>query len=211
MHLSDANPTLAPVACPGHTRVSRRVLLRQALATPFAGLALMSPPAQAGVNLFKQTYDVSKDELQQRVQSRFPWKRSQGMLATLELTRPVLSLDPSNNRLRLAMQLTLSSQMLDQGSSLSGVVNTSSALRYLRDSRSLALDQPHVEQLDLAELPAFTAQPLSRMAALVVRDALDGQVIHSFKPDDLKVAWKAIEPTGITVTPDGLSLAWRWA
>jgi hypothetical protein len=182
---------------------SRRVLLKNA-----AGLVLpwmTVSAAHAGFNLFTSTYTVDKDDLQTRLAARFPLRMGNKDLLAIEATAPVLSLDAKTNRVMIATRLSVSNGML-RSQTLEGVLGISSALKYQAATKSILLDQPSTDKFDLDLLSERSAELITRMGSVLVREALHDQVLYTFTPEQLKFGPKTFEPTGIKVQEDGVAI-----
>ena len=173
----------------------------------FGSLALLALPlaARAGFNIFTSTYTLSQDELQARLATRFPMRLGHADLASVELTAPLLSLDARLNRLMVATRLALLNNLL-KPQRVEGVLNFSSALKYDAPSRSILLDQPQVDRIDLDVLSERGADWLTRLGGRLARELLQDQVLYAFKPEQLKWGPKTFEPSGIKVTGDGIAV-----
>lgn len=196
--INPASPTRAPL---GRRHVLRTLLLG-------AALPLGSARAWAGFNFFTSEYTASRAELEQALGKQFPQQRGYGGLFTVVLRDPQLGLDAQANRLRLSMALSIASPLL-QPSEMPGRATLSSALRYDASTLSVRLEQPRAEQLQLQGVTGSDAERLQRVAAAVAQEALQGQALHTFKPEELTVGRKTYEIGEITVLTDGLKVQLR--
>jgi len=167
---------------------------------------MLVPPAHAGFNLFTSTYTVGKDDLQTRLAARFPLRMGSKDLLAIEATAPLLSLNATTNRVMIATRLSVSNGVL-RSQTLEGVLGISSALKYQASTKSILLDQPSTDKFDLDLLSERSAEFITRMGSVLVREALHDQVLYSFTPEQLKFGPKTFEVTGLKVQDDGLAIS----
>ena len=162
--------------------------------------------AQAGYNLFTSTYTLSKEDLQARLETKFPLRLGTKELVSLELTAPLLSLDAKANRVLIAAKIGIVNALL-KPQRIEGILGVSSALKYDAATQSILLDQPSTDRFDLEVLDERASQLLTRMGTYLAREALQNEVLYALKPEQLKFGFKSLELTGIKVVEDGIALA----
>ena len=183
--------------------VSRRPLLRAALAaTLLPTLCLPARRARAGLDLLSNEFTATRDELQAELARRFPITRRYGDLASVSLHDPQLALDGSANRATLSSRLVIVSPLL-QPSSVGGRVAVSSGLLWDASGLSVRLQDPRVEQLRIDGVTGNDAQNLERITAAVVREALQGYPLHTFRTEELRFGFKV---RGITIGADAIKV-----
>ena len=175
----------------------RALLGAAALQAPFAALA--------GFNFFTNEYTASRDELQTMLAKRFPVAERYAEIFMVGLRDPQLGLDAGTNRAALTATLTIASPLL-AASPVQGVVSMSSALRYDAATRTLRLDQPKAERLELQGVEGRDAERLQKVGAVVAQELLQGQVLRSFTADELTVGRKTYEIGDITVQDNGIKV-----
>jgi hypothetical protein len=178
-------------------RMLRALLGAAALQAPFAALA--------GFNFFTSEYTASRDELQTMIAKRFPVAERYAEIFMVGLRDPQLGLDAGTNRAALTATLTIASPLL-AASPVQGVVSMSSALRYDAATRTLRLDQPKAERLELQGVEGRDAERLQKVGAVVAQELLQGQVLRSFTADELTVGRKTYEIGDITVQDNGIKV-----
>jgi hypothetical protein len=178
-------------------RMLRALLGAAALQAPFAALA--------GFNFFTSEYTASRDELQTMIAKRFPVAERYAEIFMVGLRDPQLGLDAGTNRAALTATLTIASPLL-AASPVQGVVSMSSALRYDAATRTLRLDQPKAERLELQGVEGRDAERLQKVGAVVAQELLQGQVLRSFTADELTVGRKTYEIGDITVQDHGIKV-----
>ena len=188
---------LRPPSPTSRRRVLHALLGAAALQTPFAALA--------GFNFFTSEYVASRDELQTMIAKRFPVAERYAEIFMVGLRDPQLGLDARTNRAAITATLTIASPLL-AASPVQGVVSMSSALRYDVPTRTLRLDQPKSERLELQGVEGRDAERLQKVGALVAQELLQGQVLRSFTADELTVGRKTYEIGDITVQENGIKV-----
>jgi hypothetical protein len=119
----------------------------------FGGAAALQIPsiALAAFDFFRSEYSATKAELQAALAQRFPLRQRYAELFTVTLRNPQLGLDPENNRLSVTALLAITSPLL-QPPGVGGLVSVSSALRYDAPARTLRLDQPRADRIEIEGL-----------------------------------------------------------
>ncbi|MCR6476767.1 DUF1439 domain-containing protein [Variovorax sp. ZS18.2.2] len=178
-------------------RILQALLGTAALQAPFATLA--------GFNFFTSEYTASRDELQAMIAKRFPVAERYAEIFMVGLRDPQLGLDAGTNRAALTATLTIASPLL-AASPVQGVVSMSSALRYDAPTRTLRLDHPKSERLELQGVEGRDAERLQKVGSIVAQELLQGQVLRSFTADELTVGRKTYEIGDITVQDNGIKV-----
>ncbi|KIQ26860.1 membrane protein [Variovorax paradoxus] len=188
---------LRPPSLTSRRRMLQALLGTAALQAPFAALA--------GFNFFTSEYTASRDELQTMIAKRFPVAERYAEIFMVGLRDPQLGLNAGTNRAALTATLTIASPLL-AASPVQGVVSMSSALRYDAATRTLRLDQPRSERLELQGVEGRDAERLQKVGAVVAQELLQGQVLRSFTADELTVGRKTYEIGDITVQDNGIKV-----
>lgn len=181
---------------------SRRFLLHALLG---AAAAPMPFAALAGFNFFTSEYTASREELQAQIAKRFPVQQRYAEIFTVGLRDPQLALDERTNRAAITAVLSIESPLL-RPSVTEGVVTVSSALKYDVPTRTLRLDQPKAEKLELQGLSGRDAERLQQIGALVAQELLRDQALRTFTEKELTVGRKTYEIGDITVQRDGITV-----
>jgi hypothetical protein len=183
--------------------IGRRPLLRAAAsAILLPALCLTARPARAGLNLLRNEYTATRDEVQAELAKRFPIARRYGELASVSLHDPQLALDGAANRATLASRLVILSPLL-QASSVGGQVAVSSGLRWDAQGLSVRLQDPRAEHLRIDGITGNEAQILERISASVVQEALQGYPLLTFRPEEFRFGFKV---QSITIGADEIKV-----
>ncbi len=188
---------LRPPSLTSRRRMLQALLGTAALQAPFAALA--------GFNFFTSEYTASRDELQTMIAKRFPVAERYAEIFMVGLRDPQLGLDAGTNRAALTATLTIASPLL-AASPVQGVVSMSSALRYDAPTRTLRLDHPKSERLELQGVEGRDAERLQKVGSIVAQELLQGQVLRSFTADELTMGRKTYEIGDITVQDNGIKV-----
>ena len=114
-------------------------------------------------------------------------------------------MDPANNRLRTRLDARIENPML--GAPIDGRLSVTNGLRYDAARRAVLLDRPGVEAVDVPGLSAMYAQQLNSAASVLASEVLRDYAVHTFKPEELAVGGRRVEPSDITVEAEGLKVA----
>ncbi|MCG5262024.1 DUF1439 domain-containing protein [Cupriavidus gilardii] len=189
----------------GHARGIRRPLAATALGVALVGLGLLSGAAIAGYNIWTGEYTFTKQELQRAVESRFPATLRYAQVLDVRLTRPRLTLDAAGNRVTTQVDAQLTNSLLP-APPVNGTLALNSGLRYDPVKRAVLLDNPTVEQVQVEGVPGQYSAQLNAVGNLVAQELLKDYPLHTFKPEELQVNGKHVEPGAITVTEDGIAV-----
>jgi hypothetical protein len=153
-------------------------------------------------------YRAPRAALQAAIATRFPLRHRYAELYTVTLRDPQLGLDPANNRLSVTAQLDIASPLL-RPPGVEGWVTVSSALRYDAPARTLRLDRPRADRIEIQGLSGRDAERLQQIGAVVAQELLRDQALHTFDAKDLTVGNKVYEIGDITVQQDGIKVQIR--
>ncbi len=180
--------------------------LKAAPAAAAGALAmLVAASAWAGYNVWTGDYTFSRQELQDAVDKRFPARLRYAQVLDVQLTHPRLLLDEANNRVTTQMDAQVSNTLLP-APPINGTLSLSSGLRYDPAKRAVLLDNPSVERVQVAGMPAQYSEQLNAIGAVVAQQLLRDYPLYTFKPEELHVAGKDVEPGAITVLADGIKV-----
>lgn len=184
-------------------------LLRSALPGALAAaLAFGSATAYAGYNVWTGDYTFSRQELQSGIKSRFPRNLRYLEMFDVRLSNPELALDPAKNRIVTKINARVTSQLFF-AAPLNGVLTINSGLKYDAAARTVRLDQPVVERVDMDGMPASYAQQMNDIGNVVAAQVLADYPLYTFKPEELQLNGQRFEPGAITVTADGIKVEIR--
>ncbi|AJG24929.1 putative transmembrane protein [Cupriavidus basilensis] len=187
------------------TRPRKSLTTRKAAPAAAALAMLVAASAWAGYNVWTGDYTFSRQELQDAVDKRFPARLRYAQVLDVQLTQPRLLLDEANNRVTTRMDAQVSNTLLP-APPINGTLSLSSGLRYDPAKRAVLLDNPSVERVQVAGMPAQYGEQLNAIGAVVAQQLLRDYPLYTFKPEELHVAGKDVEPGAITVLADGIKV-----
>ena len=187
------------------TRPRKSLTTRKAAPAAAALAMLVAASAWAGYNVWTGDYTFSRQELQDAVDKRFPARLRYAQVLDVQLTQPRLLLDEANNRVTTQMDAQVSNTLLP-APPINGTLSLSSGLRYDPAKRAVLLDNPSVERVQVAGMPAQYGEQLNAIGAVVAQQLLRDYPLYTFKPEELHVAGKDVEPGAITVLADGIKV-----
>ena len=130
------------------------------------------------------SFDVSQDELQQRLVDKFPVKNCSLLIACIEIEQPKLALTEGSDRIGFFATLTL---MFGERQ-LPGQVALTGKVRYVREEGEFYLDEIEIEQFELSGVPAEFAELVRKRGPGVLRSILASRPVYTLKGDSTKTA-----------------------
>ena len=176
-----------------HMRLTPSLLLAAAC---IAGAA----PALAGYNIWTGEYSLTRQELQTELDKRFPATLRYAEVVSVQLSHPRLVLDEASNRITTHVDARLTNALLPSPP-VDGKLALNSGVRYDPARRAVLLDNPTVQQVEVAGMGPYREQ-LNAIGAVVAQQLLKDYPIYTFKPEELRVGGKDVEPGAITVGKD---------
>ena len=162
----------------------RRAWLRMAsLGLAVTGIALLTACASL---LGPRTVEISQAELLDKLSKQFPATQRLMNVLDVQALAPRLTLHPDTNRVTAAIPLVAKDLLRSQEHK--GEVALSFGLRFEPQDMTIRLRQPKVESARMAGLPGALERGLTRTAAWLAEERLNDQVVHRFKPEDLRSA-----------------------
>ncbi|SOZ26856.1 conserved hypothetical protein; putative exported protein [Cupriavidus taiwanensis] len=157
-------------------------------------------PALAGYNIWTGEYSLTRQELQTELDKRFPATLRYAEVVSVRLSHPRLVLDEASNRITTHVDARLTNTLLP-APPVDGKLALNSGVRYDPARRAVLLDNPTVQQVDVTGMAQYREQ-LNAIGAVVAQQLLKDYPIYTFKPEELRVGGKEVEPGAITVGKD---------
>lgn len=176
-----------------HMRLTPSLLLAVAC---IAGTA----PALAGYNIWTGEYSLTRQELQTELDKRFPATLRYAEVVSVQLSHPRLVLDEATNRITTHVDARLTNALLPSPP-VDGKLALNSGVRYDPARRAVLLDNPTVQQVEVTGMAIYREQ-LNAIGAVVAQQLLKDYPIYTFKPEELRVGGRDVEPGAITVGKD---------
>ncbi|MFS8978007.1 DUF1439 domain-containing protein [Cupriavidus necator] len=156
--------------------------------------------ALAGYNVWTGEYTLSRQELQTALEQRFPATLRYAEVVSVQLSHPRLVLDEANNRVTTQLDARLTNALLPSPP-VDGKLSLNSGVRYDPAKRAVLLDNPTVQQVEVAGMAQYREQ-LNAIGAVVAQQLLKDYPVYTFKPEELRFGGKEVEPGAITVGKD---------
>lgn len=155
--------------------------------------------------LAQPTHKVSAGQLQRMLAERFPMRYPVADLFTLDVAAPRLRLLPERNLLSTELPLQAAGPALRR--SYSGSVEVEFGLRYEPSDQSIRADRLRAHSFRFPGLSPQALSLLDSYSHALAQQALLEVVLHRLGARELALPEAmGLEPGGITVTADGLSI-----
>jgi hypothetical protein len=149
--------------------------------------------------------EISQQRLQERVARRFPVTRRYLELFDVTVATPRLTLLPEANQIATQLDVSATDRLLRRP--MNGSMDLTYALRFEPADNTVRLTDVRVDSLVLGDVPGPLQNQLNRIGRLIAEEMLDGQVVHTLDPEDVKNAQgRGYQPGELKVTPRGLVL-----
>jgi hypothetical protein len=159
----------------------------------------------AACGMLRSDYTFSQSQLQSALERKFPFNKRYMELFDIQLSNPKLTLDPARNRVNVQFDAALDNRLFFS-QPLTGRFALDSGLRFDPATQSVVLQDPQVQQFDIAGLPPQYSRQLNAIGGILAEQLLQGYPLYTFRPDELKVAGSSVEPGTITVLNDGINV-----
>lgn len=174
------------------------VLTSWMLLTLVSGCASLLPP---------QEIEIPLSRLQQSVQKNFPFNARYSDLFEVNLSNPVLSLQPVSERVVLALDARVQPPLIK--TPWQGELLISGGLRIDPARRAVVLTEPRLENIKLDIVTGTYTSRLARLGTQLAEDLIGETVLYTFAPDAFVVAGKRFVPTGITTRKNSLVVSFE--
>ena len=174
----------------------RSLLLLSAATVLLGGCAAVLGP---------RNIEVSQQRLQELVARRFPVNKRYLELFDVTIGTPRLTLLPEANRIATQFDVSATDRLLRRP--MNGSMDLNYALRFEPADNTVRLADVRVDSFLLNDVPGPLQNQLNRIGRLLAEEMLDGEVVHTLKPEDVKNAQgRGYRPGELKVTPRGLML-----
>lgn len=151
-----------------------------------------------------RTVNVTGDQIAQKINEKLALPISLLKVFDVSLSNSVVTFDKTTGRMITTLDSQLSSQLFDQ--SLAGKLGISGKLRFDVATSSVVLDEPKVENFNIAGADGKYNDLLNAMAKTVGGEMLNGLTLYKVKPEDLTFGGTNYSPKDMVVTDNGLQL-----
>lgn len=166
-------------------------------------LVLLSSLFGCKENLFKPTtVTFTPAEFQAALSKKFPVQKNYLGLIDLTISHPEVSMRPEIKH--IAMQFDADMTALGASQIVKSKLDITTSLAYDPATRSIVLQDPRLEKIDVDGMSHESAQQLTQLASVLINETLQGASIYTFNPDDLHFIGMHLEPESIEITEQGV-------
>lgn len=151
-----------------------------------------------------RTVNVTGDQIAKKLNEKLALPFSLLKVFDVNLSNSLVTFDKTTGRMTTTMDTTLNSQLLDK--SLAGKLGISGKLRFDAATSSVVLDDPKVENFNIAGADGKYNNLLNAMAKAVGGEMLNGLTLYTVKQEELKFGGTQYQPKDMIVTDNGLQL-----
>ena len=187
-------------------RYRRRAVLRLASAAGALCAGVLGVLSGCASLLGTHDVDISESQLTVLMARQFPMERKVMEVIDLNITNPVLTLIPQDNRVGTELDVTAIDRLF--GSTALGHVKLDYSLRFQPSDHTIRMTQVRVRELSLSSGSNNLHGAAQRIGGLVAENALENLVLYRMKPaqaDEMDRLNLVASP--ITVTPQGLHMS----
>jgi hypothetical protein len=128
--------------------------------------------------------EIDQEQLQQRLDARFPQKHCSMMVACVTLSKPVVRLTDGSPRIGLSADVLVALGHRE----MPGQVTFSGVLRYVRYEGDFFLDDVRIDNFSLSGFPPELVQVVKVRGPDALRRTLQGHPIYTLKGDGARSA-----------------------
>ena len=151
-----------------------------------------------------RTVNVTGDQIAQKLNEKLALPISLLKVFDVSLSNSVVTFDKTTGRMITTMDSKLSSELFNE--SVAGKLGISGKLRFDAATSTVVLDEPKVENFNIAGAGGKYNDLLNAMAKTVGGEMLNGLTLYTVKPEDLKFGGTSYSPKDMVVTDKGLQL-----
>jgi hypothetical protein len=151
-----------------------------------------------------RTVNVTSDQIAQKLNEKLALPISLLKVFDVSLSNSVVTFDRTTGRMITTMDSQLSSELFNE--SVAGKLGISGKLRFDAATSTVVLDEPKVENFNIAGAGGKYNDLLNAMAKTLGDEMLNGLTLYTVKPEDLKFGGTSYSPKDMVVTDNGLRL-----
>lgn len=149
--------------------------------------------------------DLPLSKLQSSLDRRFPLNNRALDLFDIELSRPLLAIDPASDRMSLSLDALVAPPFLRE--SWRGSLVLSGRLYIDAQRGALFMAEPRVERFTVDGVDHARQRQLGKVAGLLMQNVANDVPLYHFRPEDLRYGGVQFVPTRITTTASGLRVS----
>lgn len=178
---------------PSRSHFSFRLFFVFLMALAVSGCANLIGPRDVSIPLSR---------LQEGLQGRFPYSQRYAGIFDVNLTNPVLALQPESGRIVIDVDAALGVPLA--GKSWPGKLGMSGALQIDRARQAVMLADTRIERFSMVSVDEGYAKQIGRIGELLTQQFLRELPIYTFRPEDLRYAGVSFTPVKIATTANAL-------
>ena len=151
-----------------------------------------------------RTVNVTGEQIAQKLNEKLALPISLLKVFDVNLSNSLVTFDKASGRMITTMDTKLSSQLFNQ--SVAGKLGISGKLRFDAATSTVVLDEPKVDNFDVAGASNKYNDLFNAFAKTVGGEMLNGLTLYTVKPEDLKFGGTTYSPKDMVVTDSGLQL-----
>ncbi len=151
-----------------------------------------------------RTVNITGAQIQEKLNEKLSIPFSLLKVFDVQLANALVTFDKTTGRMHTTMDANISSAILNQQSS--GQLGLSGQLRFDAATNSVVLDEPAIEQVNLAQANPQFNEALNALAKAIGKEMLKGLTLYKVKPEDLKFGGTQYQPKEMLITDRGLQI-----
>lgn len=164
---------------------------------------LLACLAACSTSLFKPaTVTFTSAEFQTALAKKFPIQKQYMGLLDVTISHPLVSMRPEIKHIALEFDADVAAFGAKQP--YKSKLNITTSLAYNAATRSIVLQDPQLDNIDIEGMTNGRIKGLNQMAAVWISESLQGTSIYTFNPDDLHFIGMKLEPESIEITEQGV-------
>ncbi len=165
-------------------------------------LLVMALLASCATMMGPREVEIPLARLQEAISSRFPFNNRYLELLDIRVINPRVALQPDSNRILTSMDASIAPPLTNR--SWTGNFSVSGQLKFDPSRNALVLSEPRVETFNVNGLDPLYANQIGKVGRLIAEQLLKDIPLYTFRPEDVRYAGTAFNPTKITTKATGL-------
>ncbi len=158
----------------------------------------------ACTTLGDRTVSVSEADIQNMLNKKLDVPIQLLKIFDVSLSNSVVKFDQQTGRMQTTLDTTLDSVLFKE--SLTGKLGISGKLRFDAAMQSIVLDEPQIEQFNIAGADSKQNEMMNALAKVIAGPLLNGLTLYKVKEEDLKFGGTSYAPKDMRVTGNGLQI-----
>jgi hypothetical protein len=147
-------------------------------------IALAAACLSGGCSSWRETtLRITEQQLQERLNEKFPIVKTHQLLGTVTYENPRISLQREDNRVELGLDISLSNIEIN-GKDLRGTVEMLASVTYNAKKKALCLTEPQLQQFILNGVPEQNVQLLSGLFMPAIEKLLKRKPLYRLKDQE---------------------------